>query len=107
MGENLDLDTSRDLVIDESVCAQENNRKRVTFDLEEKCADMSSGSMSLEGMEQMEDSLQNQDEEDKRECEKVNDSSSDTIPSDDIQMPGGDEFDLDDDIPLMQNVHRP
>ena len=106
-GETSDLDTSHDLVIDESVGVVDNNRKSVTFDLEEKCADVSSGGMSVEGMEDiLQDNLP--DEKDKKECDNINENidSSDTIPADDIEMPQ-DEFDSEDDIPLMQNVHRP
>ena len=104
-GEMTDLDISCDLVIDESVGAYENNGKSVSFDLKDKCADVGSGSSTLEGMV---DTFPKEGEQDTKQSQEVSEpiDSSDTIPAEDIEIPE-DEFDLEDDIPLMQNVQRP
>ena len=103
--ETTDLDTSCDLVIDESVCANDKKRKSVTFDLEHKEDDglrnASSAGLSIQTMHDT------SPREDKEDSEKGNKSmgSSDTIPAEDIKK-DADEFDSKDVIPLMQNIHR-
>ena len=104
--ETIHLDTSHDLVIDESVCANGQIMKSVTFDLEHKEDDglrnASSASLSVKTMHE---TLPRDDKED---SEKGNESleSSDTIPPEDIKN-DDDEFDSEDDIPLTQNIQRP
>ena len=104
--ETIHLDTSHDLVIDESVCANGQIMKSVTFDLEHKEDDelrnASSASLSVKTMHE---TLPRDDKED---SEKGNESleSSDTIPPEDIRN-DDDEFDFEDDIPLTQNIQRP
>ena len=88
-----DLDSSHELVIDEGVCTSGKNGKSISFNLEEKS-------------EVMEYVLENQELQE--ESAKA-DENSDTIPAEDIKFNSedqDDEFDSDDDIPLMQNVHR-
>ena len=104
--ETIHLDTSHDLVIDESVCANDEIMKSVTFDLEHKEDDglrnASSASLSVKTMHE---TLPRDDKED---SEKGNESleSSDTIPPEDIKN-DDDEFNSKDDIPLTQSIRRP
>ena len=101
--ETIHLDTSHDLVIDESVYANGQIMKSVTFGLEHKEDDglrnASSASLSVKTMHE---TLPRDDKED---SEKGNESleSSDTIPPEDIKN-DDDEFDSKDDISLTQNI---
>ena len=99
--ETIHLDTSRDLVIDESVCANDQIMKSVTFDLEHKEDDglrnASSASLSVKTMHE---TLPRDDKEDS------NESLESTIPPEDIKT-DDDEFDSKDDIPLTKNIQRP
>ena len=90
----MNLDISRDLVIDKSVGLSENNRKSVSFDLEQKGEDVNSASTSFEGIEE---NVQKGHEQDST---NINETVTSTDPI--VE----DEFDSEDDIPLMQNVHR-
>ena len=103
--ETIHLDTLHDLVIDESVCANGQIMKSVTFDLEHKEDDgLRNASSTSLSVKTMHETLPRDDKED---SEKGNESleSSDTIPPEDIK--NDDEFDSEDDIPLTQNIQRP
>ena len=83
--ETIHLDTSRDLVIDESVCANHQIMKSVTFDLEHKEDDgLRNASSASLCVKTMHETLPRNDKED---SEKGNKSleSSDTIPPEDIK----------------------
>ena len=86
-GNNPDLDSSCELVIDEGVCTSGKNGKSESFNLEEKS----------EVMEYIPENQELQEESAKA------DESSDIIPAEDIKFNNedqDDEFDSNDDIPL-------
>ena len=90
-GVMMNLDISCDLVIDESVGLSENNRKSVSFDLEQKGKDVNSAGTSFEGIEE---NVQKGHEQDEQDSTNVNETITSTDPI--VE----DEFDSEDDIPL-------
>ena len=101
--DTIHLDSSCNLVIDESDCANDKKMNSVTFEMEHKeDGGLINASYAGLSVKSMDDTLPREDSETSNESMK----SSYTIHPQDIKN-DDDEFNSEDDIPLTQNIQRP
>ena len=104
--DTIHLDSSCNLIIDESDCANDKKMKSVTFEMEHKEDDgLINASYAGLSVKSMDDTLPREDKEDSETSNESMESSY-TIHPQDIKN-NDDEFDSEDDIPLTQNIQRP